>query len=152
MSFPLPKFSFLFLLPNIGNAISHSCSHPLINLGGGGQCALVDCPTLLTLICIFWFLYLSVVCHNLQNFANCGPGNDDKFFCVSQFVKFCKLWTRLRQHVFPFLKHYWSTKCHISYQNNHNNRNHWNHQIHQNYPFHKKTPASPESEESPDET
>ena len=51
----------------------------------------VDCPTQLTLICIFWFLYLSVVCHNLQNFANCGPGNDDKFFCVSQFVKFCKL-------------------------------------------------------------
>ena len=27
VSFPLPKFSFLFLLPNIGNAISHSCSH-----------------------------------------------------------------------------------------------------------------------------
>ena len=59
--------------------------HPLINLGGGGQCALVDCPTQLTLICIFWFLYLSVVCHNLQNFAICGPGNVDKFFCVSQF-------------------------------------------------------------------
>ena len=79
VSFPLPKFSFLFLLPNIGNAISHSCSHPLINLGGGGQCALVDCPTLLTLICIFWFLYLSV---------------------VSQFAKFCKLWARQRRQVF----------------------------------------------------
>ena len=57
---------------------------------------------------------------------------------VLQFVKFCKLWTRLRQHVFPFLKHYWSTKCHISYQNNHNKRNHWNHQIHHNHQFHKK--------------
>ena len=109
--------------------------HPLIiNLGGGGAM----CPTQLTLICIFWFLYLSVVCHNLQNFAICGPGNVDKFFCVSQFLKFCKLWTRLRQHVFPFLKHYLSTKFHISYQNNHNNRNHWNHQIHQNHQFHKK--------------